>query len=84
MRHGQSAVALVFGIHNQTNSRNVINLVDSFLLPLHFAIDAIEMLRATANILALDAKFTHARLQRFANLLKPRFSIGSLFYNQAL
>ncbi|MPM50584.1 hypothetical protein SDC9_97326 [bioreactor metagenome] len=47
--HAQCSVAVVYGVHNDADGDQVVDFVDAGILPLHLAIDAVKMLRASAN-----------------------------------
>ena len=46
----QSSITFILGVGQHPHRRDVKNFVEGLLLPFHFAMDTVEVLRATAHL----------------------------------
>ena len=60
--HAERGVAVIDGVHDDTDCDQIVDFVNTGILPLHLTIDAVEMLRSPADA-GLDAR----RGELFAN-----------------
>ena len=63
VNHAQTVVTVYDAVHNNTNGVNVINLVEVFVLHIHFTVYAVNTLNAPVNFRV----FNHGR-NAFGNL----------------
>ncbi|CAI8157685.1 MAG: Uncharacterised protein [Prochlorococcus marinus str. MIT 9215] len=84
MHHCQSAIATFNARGNDSHSRHIKDLVESFLLALHLAPDAIKVLRTTTHFTA----FKTSRHQAIVKLLhrgrQAILTLTALGYNLLL
>ena len=77
MDHAQRAIALLERVNQNPHGRQVVNLAELFVIPLHFAKNAVKMFR-TAVDLGLDADFAQLLPQNHNRFLDDGFPLLAL------